>query len=118
MNKSPTPYDQAREWQNHIGSSWHLAHVIAAHGDCGGQVHITPELFVLARPVRREWPDERICDPQEVATEPDCWHVWLLAGDIAAALRLLPYPLPFMSWHRGDRFRVYRIEDVLRRFAR
>ena len=138
------PYLRAHAWHEAGGWHWTFEQVIAAHAhNGGGQVHITPEVFVLARPVCRAWPEEWICDPQRVAVRADgdgmagggdggdgiagaddgagriadCWHVWLLAGDAQAALRYLPYELPFMSWHRRGKLRVHALADVLRLFA-
>jgi hypothetical protein len=124
------PFLRAHAWHEAGGWHWSFEQVIAAHAhNGGGQVHITPEVFVLARPVCTAWPEEWICDPQRVAAradgegiaggddEADCWHVWLLAGDAPAALRYLPYELPFMSWHRRGKLRVHALADVLRLFA-
>jgi hypothetical protein len=136
----PSPYQRAHGW--HLAGGWHWSfeQVIAAHAhNGGGQVHVTPEVFVLARPVCRAWPEEWICDPQRVAARADgggnaggggdgggiasadgiadCWHVWLLAGDAPAALRYLPYELPFMSWHRRGKLRVHALAEVVRSFA-
>jgi len=114
---SAPPYHRARFWHFSTASHWEFAQVIAAHGERGGYVHITPEVFVLARPIRRDWSEDDICNPQLVAEEADCWHLWLLSGAASAAVRFLPYPLPFVSWHRRGKFRVHRLEDVLRSFA-
>jgi hypothetical protein len=116
MNSSP--YNRARHWHMEGGWHWTFAQLIAAHGERGGHVFVTPEVFVMARPVCMSWDEDQICDPQQVATEPDCWHIWLLAGDASAALRFLPYPLPFVSWHRRHALRFHRFEHVLQRFAR
>jgi hypothetical protein len=114
---TPPPYQRAHGW--HLAGGWHWSfeQVMAAHAYHGGEVHVTPEVFVLARPVCRAWPEEWLCDPQRVATREvaDCWHVWLLAGDAGAAVRYLPYELPFMSWHRRGKLRVHELAGVVGR---
>jgi hypothetical protein len=63
--------------------------------------------------VRHDWPDERLCDFWDVAEagEADCWHVYLAAGAWQMALPFLPYELPWISWHRRDKLRVWRWEN-------
>lgn len=90
-----------------------FADVIAAHG-CVGYVHATPELFLLARRARSYWPECLRNDPWHVAKDGDCWHVWLMAGNLDAWERFLPYPLPFVSMHRRERLRVYPLERFRR----
>ena len=52
-----------------------------------GCVVTTPQVFAMARPVRRDWTPERLRNPFEV--EPletaDCWFIWCLAGDLRAS---------------------------------
>ena len=60
-----------------------------------GRVIITPDLFVMARPVVSAWPEEWIVNPAinvvegehgALIPEPDCIHIHLLIGSIEEAL--------------------------------
>jgi hypothetical protein len=97
-----------------------------------GFVHCTPDVMILARPVY--WADGvrsivsfgRVTPPDEA----DTWLVWMAAvadgrqfvGDHETlpqyALRLAPYWLPQVAWHRvrdrETRIRCYRWEAVQR----
>lgn len=108
-----TPFEQAAEWHAASGCGLSFTEVIEAHAQVGF-VHITPEIFLLARHGRSYWPDTLRDDPWHVATDGDCWHVWLMAGDWCQWERFLPYPLPFVSMHRREVLRVWPL-DRLRR---
>jgi len=102
-----TPYEQA--------ARWHLAHcpgvefreILEAHL-FHGHVISSPTRFVLGRQVRHDWPAELLLDPRCVAPSGNCWHVWLWAGTVADWGEVVPWPLPWISFHRGDRWRVHR----------
>lgn len=70
-----------------------------------GYVVTTPQAFAMARPVRKNWPKERLANPFDV--EPletaDCWFIWALAGDLSVAARWLPRELPWLGFARRDR---------------
>lgn len=73
----------------------------------------TPRVFAMVRAVRADWPADRFSDPRETAGEEgDCWHVWLLVGDLQEAFRHLPHPLPWMSWHRRGVLRIRPLAAV------
>jgi hypothetical protein len=104
-----TPYTRAFFWHDALQSQWEFEEIIARHGQIGF-VHITPDVFVMARRVEADWQDDRLCDLQFTAPAGDCWHVWLLAGDFRAAMAFLPYPLPYVSFHRRGRLRVMTLD--------
>jgi hypothetical protein len=110
---TPNPYQRAEAWHRRLGCHMTFAEVIEAHGQMG-YVHITPDVFVMARRVEADWGDDRLCDLQFIAPAGDCWHVWLLAGDFRAAMAFLPYPLPYVSFHRRGRLRVMPLDRALR----
>lgn len=58
----------------------HLAH---------GRIISTDRIFLMVRPVWRDWPEDRLLDPWEHDDEGDSWFCWDLAGDIQV-LRELP----------------------------
>lgn len=102
-----TPYETA--------ARWHLAHcpdvafreIVEAHF-FHGHVISGPERFVLGRQVCRDWPESRIVDPWDSDKAGDCWHVWLWAGTVTDWRAVVPFPLPWIGFHRGERRRVYR----------
>ena len=65
----------------------------------------TPELFVMAWPVRSGrdtgwWREHQPCE------NPDAWYIHLLCGDLKKALEVLPKlakPLPYVVFQRGAR---------------
>lgn len=79
-----------------------------------GWVFSTPEVFLMGRQVRHDWPHDRIRDPWQTADDGDCWHVWLCAGDIREAIGLMPFPLPWVSYERQNVLRIIPAK-VLRR---
>ena len=99
-----TPFSQAAELWSASGSPWSFGQMVEAHAQAGCVI-ITPEVFLLARPIRADWPTADACDPLAWCAEPDCWHVALAAGRIAAIHALVPYPLPWASFCRRGRFR-------------
>jgi hypothetical protein len=79
-----------------------------------GFVFSTPEVFVMGRPVRSSAPAADILNPDKnwPRAECDCWHVWLCAGDVRGALRLMPWPLPLASFERGGEVRFASIGRI------
>lgn len=108
-----SPYQRAEARHLEFGSDWTFAEVIDAHGVVG-YVHSTPDLFVMARQGHSDWNSDEFRDPYATSSTGDCWHVWLLAGDFRAAMAFLPFPLPFVSYHRRDRLVVLTLDQVLR----
>lgn len=78
----------------------HLAH---------GRVVSTDRLFLIARPVWSDWPEERLLDPWEHAPEGDAWFCWDLAGDLYA-LKEIPE-----GWMESKRFILSHTDGRLRR---
>lgn len=82
-----------------------------------GYVIKRPDFLVLARPCRLDQPDRWLADhePQEA------WYVRLLVGGgPAAALREMPYLLPYCCWHRdfrgdGGRLHVLPTDRLIRK---
>lgn len=88
-----------------------------------GYVFSTPSFFVMTRPVSSSWPEQAIVNPMSLEDHGpltgrlDCWHVSLMAGDLEAAWKLLPFPLPLTSFERRNKLRFYR-HDQLDRYLR
>jgi hypothetical protein len=105
-----TAFEEAAAWHAaHGGGEMSFGEVVEAHAQ-GGYVFITPEFFLLGRRVARDWDEARRCDPWQVDPAGDCWHVWLAAGDWRGWERFLPYRLPWVSFHRRERLRVWALE--------
>jgi hypothetical protein len=104
-----TPFERAARFYS---DQDRLTEVVEAHF-LHGYVISTPEIFVVARRVVSLWPDEMLADIRRVDPDGDCWHVELFAGDMEAVLAAMPFPLPFVSFHRRDRSaKVYPLERV------
>jgi hypothetical protein len=80
-----------------------------------GYVFSTPEVFAMGRPVRRAAPAAEIFNPEVnwPAGECDCWHLYLIAGSPAAAVRLMPYRLPWLSVERGGGLVFFPLKRVV-----
>jgi hypothetical protein len=101
-----TPYEQAARWHiEHVGEGFR--EILEAHL-FGGHVISGPDRFVLGRQVMHDWPEERLRDPWQVDETGDCWMVWLWAGDVQGWLAVVPWRLPWLCWHRGERLRIHR----------
>lgn len=85
----------------------------------GGFVFSTPDFFVMGRGVNSKADPRLIVNPavsfgRELQ---DAWHVYLMAGNMAKAWDILPYPLPMFSLERKNELRFYRFEDIARHVA-
>lgn len=93
-----------------------FARDMEAYTAWGGTVICTPEVIIIGRPVVKDWPSERLSDLRQVAAqnEADCWFILLLAGSLKAAVKHLPYPLPWFGFcQRGGPPRFIEAEKVL-----
>lgn len=99
-----SPYERAARW--HLGNcpGVPFREILEAHLFCGHVVS-GPERFVLGRQVRRDWPPDRLLDPWDTDAAGDAWHVWLWAGEVRDWRSVVPWPLPWVGFHRGERMR-------------
>ena len=79
-----------------------------------GHVISSPSCMLMGRATRRDdvfaLHDPAVCDT---------WLVWLAVGDMAAMIRAIPYPLPWVCWsRRGKALRFWRLESTLRHAQR
>lgn len=80
---------------------------------CGGYVVSTPDYFIMARPVRHDARPSDILDIEVVHDDPDCWHIFAMAGDIGKCWDLLPLDLPYVTWERNYTLRgPFRMRNV------
>ena len=93
-------------WNEVITYHLHYAHVLS-----------TPTGFLLARPVISTLTDTHgTLDPLHSPTSSDCWHIWAAAGNLPELLsQARLHPLPFVSWNRRQKFRIYSLDVVLAR---
>ena len=112
--KPKTPREQAIELYR--PSNLSFQDDVDDHMACGGYIILTPEVYILARPVRHDWPADKIAnaaisEPKETA---DCWFIWLLCGSLREAVKHLPYRLPWFGFaQRGGPARFLPAEKVL-----
>jgi Zn-finger nucleic acid-binding protein len=98
---------------------WHelIAHFLNTPGHALVNV---PGAFILARQVNHTWPDmaHDTLSPLQYPGEPDCWNVWLAAGNLDALLIVAQaHPLEWLSYNRRAEQRVRRVklQTILRR---
>jgi hypothetical protein len=77
---------------------WHLLN---------GYVLSTPDVFVMARAVNSKCVGSQIVLPRVQFNHPDCWHIYLLAGDWMKAFQYIPIEYPLISWERKNKLRFY-----------
>jgi hypothetical protein len=111
------PYLTAfQEYQKHDrGESWTDA--LDFHLQRGAVIS-TPELFVMARPVRREWEDDLHTMLGPVAKAGDCWHVWVGAGNLHELLDLARrHGVQWLTYqrHGQDRLRCVPLVHLFKR---
>lgn len=78
-----------------------------------GYVWSSPRTFIMGRPVRRSGDRADIVTPHVTFDNPDCWHIYLAAGELYEFFRLEPFELPWFSWERHNVLRFYRRERVI-----
>ncbi len=76
-----------------------------------------PDFFMMGRPVCKYWGDQFTIDPTFNPTNDkrDCWHCYLMAGNMLKAFQFVPYPLPFISFERKNKLRFYRLDELKKR---
>lgn len=109
-----TPYEQAAQVYEQEESARPFWEDLQAHL-LYGWVMSTPELFLMARQVKRDWPDELLKNPWAIDDDGDCWHVWLAAGDLSKVKEFIPYPLPYLSYERVNVLRSMPFDKACRR---
>lgn len=79
-----------------------------------GYVLKTKEVLAMGRPVPLLADIRDILNPYIWFPPKDCncWHIYLVAGNISRAWDFLPYPLEWMSFERSNRLRFYRTERI------
>jgi hypothetical protein len=78
-----------------------------------GTVISTPDVFAMARPVWRDWPVENLRAPWRADAEGNCWWVWLVAGDMRAALAYMPAGREWIGFERENVPRFRRLDRLM-----
>lgn len=113
-----TPYQQARQVYETEPCARTFEEDLIAHFE-NGYVISTPEVFLMFRPVRHDWPEVHIVDANlRNCTQGDTWHVYLAAGDASQFASHFPYKLPFVSFERKNELRFYRFRQFSSRLTR
>lgn len=77
-----------------------------------GYVIATPEVFAMFRPVRWSAGKAAIVDPWQDHVGCDTWHIYLAAGDFPTIAAMFPYPLPWVSYERGNQLRRWPAKKI------
>jgi hypothetical protein len=82
-----------------------------------GYVYSTPDYFIMGRPVDRFGDPEKIIDPTYPFPRDqwNCWHIYLMAGDVTKCWSREPIVFPWVSWEKRNRLRFYQMWEIRRR---
>jgi hypothetical protein len=110
-------YENGERFDVHLDA--HLRH---------GYVISTPTVFAMGRPVSIDAPERESAEISHRFRKPDCWLIWSAAGELRALIAVLPFPLPWIAFHRGGgrrvgpqrlkRYRFERLAGLVRSAAR
>jgi hypothetical protein len=107
-----TPFEKAREVYRREPCARTFEEDLILHLRFG-YVIATPEVFLMFRPVSKQWPAACVVNPANVLhTDPDCWHVTLAAGNPRLFHGCFPYPLEWVSGERQNQLRFYRFQKI------
>lgn len=81
-----------------------------------GFVFTTPEFFIMGRGVVKGAPQSDIVNPSVIFRREDwdCWMIYLMAGDMAKAWGILPWPLKWFAFERKNELRFYPADQIAR----
>lgn len=81
-----------------------------------GYVISRPDFFVMGRHVDSKAEPGLIVNPSWLfdPEKCDCWMIYLMAGDIAPAFDIMPFPLPLVCFERKNELHFQRLEDIRR----
>lgn len=107
-----TPYQRMEEWYRTHPGLWPFGKYVEMHL-LAGVVISTPEVFVMGRSVRHDVEEWKIIESMVTFSNPDCWYVFAMAGDLEKALHLLPSELRYLAFNRRNR-KSLKIVEVSR----
>lgn len=111
-----SPFLRARALHGAEGGPRTFEEDILAHFS-NGYVVAAPDAFVLFRPVVATASPEWIVDPSYrfPVAHCDCWHCYLAAGCLRAIVSYVPYLLPFLSFERRGKLKIYDLQRFQQR---
>ena len=110
-----TPFEQARSVYENEACARTFDQDLLLHY-LHGFVFSTPDYFIMGRPVDRHADSAAIVNPAHTfaRAKMNCWHIYLMAGDCAAAWAIMPWPLGWFSFERRNELRFYPAERIRR----
>jgi hypothetical protein len=112
-----TPVEQAAAVYQKEPCARSFAEDLEAHL-INGHVHSTPDVFFMARKVRSGADYFDIINPYVKHDNPDCWMVWLYAGNLKRAFELVDVQLPFVAFEKRNRLKFYTLDVIYKRTER
>lgn len=113
MNTITLPIEEARAVYSREKCARTFDEDLALHMR-NGYVFVTPDVFIMGRPVLKDAPYSLITNPEIVFEKPDCWLVYLGAGKLDLFFKYMPYFLPWMAWERKNKLRYKETAHVER----
>jgi hypothetical protein len=109
-----SPYDRAQEVYDKEWCPRTFREDLELHFR-NGVVFSTPICFIMARMVYSKAPSHEITDPRYTSwsNDPDCWHIYLVAGYPVECLNIEPFKLPLFSYERRGHLKIVAREHVL-----
>jgi len=83
-----------------------------------GHVHSTDQYFIMGRKVRRDAPHADIVNPWVKHANPDCWLVYLHAGNMRLAFEAADVRLPWVAFEKRNRLKFYTWDLIHKRTER
>lgn len=82
-----------------------------------GFVFVTPDAFIIGRPVCKDAPYDQILSPWVTFPNPDSWLAYVAAGRQALQVFAahMPYELPWIMFERDGRLRFYATRRLLKK---
>ena len=110
-----TPYQQALEYFDGTDGAERWPWVLENHAQYG-YCHITPQYVIFAYPtskdllaITEQGPQFTLKNPEEQ----DTWFIYFACGNIREALKLFPYPLPYIAWrYKGRPPKVFKFDRM------
>lgn len=103
-----SPYLRAFHLYTAADRGWSWTDAIDIHHQRGAVISL-PHVFLMARRVRHDWPDDWHLDLSRHDPAGDTWHVWAAAGDWRSILPLAASTrVPRLSYQRHGLPRLRR----------
>ena len=111
-----TPYLEARAVYSREPCARTFDEDLAAHLQ-HGIVHSDAVSFLMARKIDSSAPVHDIVNPWINFENPDCWHLWVYAGDMIRAFSFADTTLPLVSFERKNKLRFYPWDIIFKKVS-